>query len=157
MFFISTVSVQATKESLPQIDYSRRILTYVYSGIQKQSVDSCCSPLHSIPPLLGGGLLHCLVLVFVLPLQEDHAAQQLQLPSMATTAGQSHTLGHFTPMCLTSQISQRFKGDDVMTRAQRCGRTVCANLCASESPRRPVQCSQQDRHSHTWCLREETG
>lgn len=151
------MSVQATKESPLQIDYSRRILRYVDFGTQKQSADSCCSPLHSIPPLLGGGLLHCLVLVFFLPLQEDHAAQQLQLPSMATTAGQSHTLGQFMAMCLTPQISPGLKGDDVMRCVQWCGWMVSANLCASESPRRPVHCSQQDTHSHTWCLKEGTG
>lgn len=67
---------------------------FFYFDIQKQSVDSCCSPLHSMPPLLGSGLLHCRVLVFFLPLQEDHVAQQLQLPSMAMAAGQSRTLGH---------------------------------------------------------------
>lgn len=67
---------------------------FFYFDIQKQSVDSCCSPLQSMPPLLGAGLLHCRVLVFFLPLQEDHVAQQLQLPSMAMTAGQSRALGH---------------------------------------------------------------
>lgn len=59
--------------------------------------------------------------------------------------------------CLTFQISQKFKGDDVMRRVQWCGWMVSANLCASESPRRPAHCSRLDTRSHTWCLEGETG
>lgn len=97
VFFISIVSVQRTKDKHTTdrlLQGDPYISFIIYFDIQKQSVDSSCSPLHSMPPLLGAGLLHCRVLVFFLPLQEDHSAQQLQLPSMAMAAGPSSALRH---------------------------------------------------------------
>lgn len=68
-----------------------------------------------MPPLLGTGLLHCRVLVIVLPLQEDHAPQQLQLPSMAMSAGKSHALHAYDNISVVSVL--RFKENNVMLYA----------------------------------------
>lgn len=50
--------------------------------------------MHGRPALLGAGLLHCRLRVIVSPLQDDHAPQQLQLPSVATSTTKDCIICH---------------------------------------------------------------